>query len=204
MGKSKAINETEAREAVRTLIRWAGDDPDRPALQDTPARVLEFFSEFFTGYDKNAADYEGSIANDVAYDDFIMVRDITLASFCEHHMLPATGTAHIAYIPKDKVAGIGTIARIAEDCARRLSTQEAVTNDIAAIIDQAFAPQGVAVLVDLGHGCMTLRGGKQTQSRVTATKFTGAFKDNPALQTRFLMLAGKKCDTTAAQNKEQA
>ncbi len=195
MHKSKAINnlpvqqyadEEEAREAVRTLIRWAGDDPDRPGLQDTPARVLQFYREFFSGYNAEPAHYINSIANDVTYDDFIMVKDIRLTSFCEHHMLPASGFAHIAYVPGKAVAGIGTIARIAADCARRLTTQEAITEEIASLMNESFAPKGVALSVSLNHGCMALRDAAQTGAQVVTTKFSGIFKDKPDIQNQFL------------------
>ncbi len=174
------------------MIRWAGDDPDRPGMADTPAQVLAFYEEFFKGYGKQAADYAGSIANDTTFEDFILVKDINIASFCEHHMLPATGTAHIAYIPGQAVAGIGTLARIAEDCARRLSTQETVTSEIISMINEAFVPAGIAVMVTFSHGCMTLRGGQKKESTVTTTKFSGIFHDNPDIQKQFLIFVNEE------------
>lgn len=196
MGKSKIINkqgEEQALEAVRTLIRWAGDNPDRSGMEDTPRRVLEFYEEFFK-YNANVADYSNSAANDISYEDFILVKDIQLISFCEHHMLPAAGIAHIAYIPGKSMAGIGTIARIAEDCAQKFTTQEALTGNIMNMINDAFIPAGAAIMAKLSHGCMALRGQQQRQSSVTTTKFSGVFHDNPDIQRQFLMLADKDYD----------
>ena len=133
----------QAEEAVRTLIRWAGDDSDRPGMAETPARLLAFYDEFFKGYERGAADYDSPPADDLDYGDFILVRDIRLLSFCEHHMLPATGFAHIAYIPGEKLAGIGTIARLAAESARRFTTQEALTARINGLMNEAFAPTAV-------------------------------------------------------------
>jgi len=204
MGKSKAINKggaanrpdaATAEEAVRTLIRWAGDDPDRPGMQQTPQRLLAFYKEFFTGYAATPAAFAGSIANDVSCGDFILVRDINLVSFCEHHMLPATGTAHIAYVPGERVPGLGAIARIADICARRFTTQETLTSDIAAMIEGAFAPAGIAVLTSLSHGCMALRAPQHSRdSAVTTNRFTGIFANDPELQNRFFMLVAAKHD----------
>lgn len=197
MGKGKAIHqpdEAQAREAVRTLIRWAGDDPDRPGLADTPTRVLAFYREFFTGYGQEAGSCGGGFADDAATTGFILVRDIKLESFCEHHMLPATGRAHIAYVPDGTLAGIGSIARIAAGLARRLTVQERLGRDIAEAIEAAFSPRGVAVLLDLSHGCMTLRGGRQDESRVVTIFFSGVFRDDRDTQKQFLSLIGIKAD----------
>lgn len=192
MNKSKAIikpQPAEAREAVRTLIRWAGDDPDRPGMQDTPERLLRFYEEFFSGYRSRPGDFAGSIANDVACEEFVLITDIEIASFCEHHLLPATGVAHIAYIPGTGVPGIGAVARIADACARRFTTQEALTADTAAMMESAFAPAGVAVMTAMAHGCMNLRAPERNrQATVTTAKFTGAFLENSGLQDRFFML----------------
>ena len=197
MEKSKTINENndeQAQQAVRALIKWAGDDPDRPGMDKTPQRVLDFYRAFFKGYGKTASDYSASIANDVEYDDFILVKDIQLQSFCEHHLLPATGIAHIAYIPDENVAGLGTIARIIDDCARRFTTQEAIINDAVALIEQAFAPNGIALYAELSHGCMTIREPALKQSKAVATKFTGDFQNNPDIQKQFFMLINKAHD----------
>ncbi len=200
MAKSKVINKPppeEAREAVRTLIRWAGDDPDRPGMAETPQRLLKFYSEFFTGYASAPEDFSGSIANDTACKEFILIRDIEIVSFCEHHLLPASGMAHIAYIPGENVPGIGAIARIADACARRFTTQETLTGDIAAMVESAFAPAGVAVMTAMTHGCMTLRAPQRNRrSKVSTVKFTGAFLNDPALQDRFCMLVAAGRDTT--------
>ncbi len=211
MGKSKAINKiaataqkpsrAQAEEAVRTLISWAGDDPQRAGMAQTPQRVLAFYEEFFKGYGLSPSDYAESIANDVSFDDFIMVSDIKIVSFCEHHMLPATGTAHIAYIPGEKVAGIGTIAKIAADCAARFTTQEDLTQQIADTVQSAFCPQGAAVMTRLSHGCMTLRGPQQSGSAASMTKFSGNFAADTDIQKRFFMLINAASETDAPATK---
>lgn len=191
MGKSKAIErppEHEAHEAVRTLIRWAGDDPDRPGMRKTPERVLAFYRDFFAGYNARPEDYGTSVAEGAEGGNFILVRDIALISFCEHHMLPAHGTAHIAYIPGETVPGIGAVARLAADCAARLTTQESLTAAIAAMMDRAFAPRGAAVAVTLSHGCMTLRNPAQRETCVATVAFTGDFGRDADLRHTFLSM----------------
>ncbi|MCB9990316.1 MAG: GTP cyclohydrolase I FolE [Rhodospirillales bacterium] len=200
MGKSKVINIPDpqapdretARQAVRTLIRWAGDDPDRPGMAATPDRVLDFYTQFFTGYAAKAEEYSASTADALSYDDAVLIKDIPIASFCEHHMLPAAGHAHIAYIPGKTVAGIGTLARIAKDCAARFTTQEAITTDIINMIEQSFAPQGIAVTLRLNHGCMGLRAAEQRESTVITSRFSGLYSDNSDIQTRYFMAINER------------
>ena len=195
MTKSKTIHkpseQEQITEAIRTLIRLAGDDPDRPELEKTPQRVADFYREFFSSNADTQQRYD-SIANDVPYEDFILVRNIKLNSFCEHHMLPAYGHANIAYLPKDKLAGLGTIARIADDCARRLTTQEAITKNIISNINEAFSPAGIAVSVSLSHGCMLLRNASCSHSDAVTTIFTGAFKSDKHLKQLFIQQIGPK------------
>ncbi|CAN5288548.1 GTP cyclohydrolase I FolE [soil metagenome] len=180
----------QALEAVRTLIAWAGDDPARPGLIDTPRRVVDAYGEWFEGY---AADAEKELSRtfeDVqGYDDMVLLRDIEVESHCEHHMAPFLGKAYVAYMPGEKVVGISKLARVVEIFAKRLQNQEALTNDLAGAIEQHLAPLGVAVLVDAEHQCMTTRGVHHRHVSTITTRFTGAFKSDPALVERFLKLA---------------
>jgi len=180
----------EAEEAVRTLIAWAGDDPTREGLLDTPKRVVNAYDEFFAGYDENAAEELSRTFEEVSgYDDIVMLRDIDLNSHCEHHMIPFIGKAHIAYLPTDRVVGISKLARVVEIYSRRLQTQETMTAQIADAIEDALAPRGVAVMIDAVHQCMSLRGVKKPNVSTITTRFTGEFKTDLALQARFTGLA---------------
>jgi len=195
MSKCKEINnalELQALDAVKTLISWAGDDPTRPGLQQTPERVLKFFSHFFEGYNIDVSEFEKSIANDIDFDDFILVKDLNIQSFCEHHMLPSEGLAHIAYIPNKKVAGLGTISRIADKCARRLTTQEEITNNIHDIIVSAFDPLGIAIMITLEHRCMTYNQPQTINSQAITTKYSGTFTESAELQNNFLSLVNNR------------
>lgn len=179
----------EAENAVRTLIAWAGDDPDREGLLDTPKRVTKAYDEFFKGYSECPVEVLSRTFDDVGgYDDFVMLRDIDVNSHCEHHMIPFVGTAHIAYYPTDRVVGISKLARVVEIFARRLQTQETMTAQIAEAIVQALQPKGVAVMIDAVHQCMSLRGVKKPNVATITTKFTGVFKESPEERQRFLML----------------
>ena len=162
----------QALEAVRTLIAWAGDNPNRPGLIDTPKRVVDAYGEWFDGYD-----------------DMVILRDIEVESHCEHHLAPFLGKAYVAYLPGEKVVGISKLARVVEIYARRLQNQETLTNDIIEAIESHLQPRGVAVLVDAEHQCMTTRGVHHRHVSTITTRFTGAFKDDPALADRFLKLA---------------
>ena len=179
----------EAEKAVRTLIAWAGDDPDREGLKDTPRRVVDAYSEFFRGYHECPVEALAKTFEDVGgYDDIVMLRDIDVNSHCEHHMIPFVGKAHVAYYPTDKVVGISKLARVVEIFARRLQTQETMTAQIAETIDQALKPRGVAVMIEAVHQCMSLRGVQKRDVATITTQFTGEFKTNPALQARFVEL----------------
>jgi GTP cyclohydrolase I len=180
----------QALEAVRTLIAWAGDDPARPGLVDTPKRVVDAYSEWFEGYDADPAKELARTFEDVTgYDDMVVLRQIEVESHCEHHMAPFIGKAYVAYMPGEKVVGISKLARVVEIFARRLQNQETLTNDIVEAIESHLAPKGVAVLVDAEHQCMTTRGVHHRHVSTVTTRFTGAFKSDPALVERFLKLA---------------
>jgi GTP cyclohydrolase IA len=179
----------EAEAAVRTLLRWAGDDPDREGLLETPRRVVKAYEEFFKGYSEDATEVLDRIFEEVeGYDDLVLVRDIPFVSHCEHHIVPFVGKAHIAYYPSGGVVGLSKLARLVDVYAKRLQTQEAMTSQIAGAIDHALAPRGVAVMVEAEHMCMSMRGVmKQGSSTITA-QFSGVFRDEPAEQARFYTL----------------
>jgi GTP cyclohydrolase I len=177
----------QALEAVRTLLAWAGDDPDREGLSETPRRVIEAFEEWFCGYGEDPKKLLGKTFEDVeGYDDIVMLRDIEVESHCEHHMAPFLGKAYVAYVPAKKVVGISKLARVVEVFARRLQNQENLTRQIALAIEEGLAPKGVAVLVDAEHQCMTTRGVHHRHVSTITSHFTGAFKTDLALQERFL------------------
>src|SRR5215467_8821943 len=172
----------EAEEAVRTLIAYAGDDPAREGLRETPKRVISAYDEFFAGYHECPLDVLSRTFDEVAgYDDIVMLRDIELHSHCEHHMIPFVGKAHVAYFPTDRVVGISKLARVVEVFARRLQTQETMTAQIAQSIEEGLKPKGVAVLIDAEHQCMTTRGVRHRHVSTITTNFTGAFKTDIAL-----------------------
>jgi len=179
-----------AEEAVRTLIAWAGDNPRREGLIDTPKRVVKAYEEWFAGYDQDPVTELSRTFEDVqGYDDIVMLRDIDVQSHCEHHIAPFIGKAHVAYLPDKAVVGISKIARVVEIFAKRLQTQETMTAQIADAITEALRPKGVAVYIDAVHECMTTRGVKHQNVSTITTQFTGAFRDDAALKERFLRLA---------------
>eukprot|EP01032_Pedospumella_encystans_P038129 gene38129-43191_t len=179
----------EAEQAVRTLLLWAGDDPEREGLLDTPARVAKAYGELFSGYDADLEEVLGRTFEEVGgYDDMVLVRDICFFSHCEHHMLPVIGKAHVAYLPKGRVLGLSKIARVVDVFAKRLQTQENMTAQIARAIDETLQPRGVAVFLEAEHMCMAMRGIQKTGSTTLTTTFTGAFKDNAADQARFMSM----------------
>ncbi|MDW9393969.1 GTP cyclohydrolase I FolE [Sinorhizobium meliloti] len=184
----------EAEEAVRVLLRWAGEDPAREGLKDTPSRVAKAYREIFGGYDLVAEDVLGRTFEEVSgYDDIVLEKDIPFYSHCEHHMVPIIGKAHIAYLPNGRVLGLSKIARVVDIYARRLQTQEAMTAQIAKAIDETLMPRGVAVMIEAEHLCMAMRGIKKQGATTLTTTFTGAFKNEPAEQVRFMtMLRGFK------------
>ena len=179
----------QAEEAVRVLLRWAGDDPQREGLIDTPKRVATAYRELFSGYDLSAEDVLGRTFEEVSgYEDAVLVRDIPFYSHCEHHMLPITGKAHVAYLPNGRGLGLSKIARVVDIFGRRLQTQENLTAQIAAAIEETLKPRGVAVMVEAEHMCMAMRGVQKQGSTTLTTTFTGEYKGNAAEQARFLSL----------------
>lgn len=179
----------EAEAAVKTLIAWTGDDPDREGLLDTPRRVVAAFESWFRGYGLDPAEVLARTFEDVGgYDDMVMVRDVRLESHCEHHIAPFIGVAHIAYLPRDRVVGLSKLARVVEIFAKRLQTQEALTAQIAEAIERYLAPRGVAILVEAEHMCMSTRGVNQQGVSTVTTRFTGAFDTDPGYRDRFLGL----------------
>ena len=183
----KKPSREEAMKAVTTLIEWAGDDPKREGLVETPKRVVKAYEEFFVGYNESAKEYLSKTFEDVnGYEDIVMLKDITFNSHCEHHMVPIIGIAHIAYIPVKKVVGISKLARTVEIFARRLQTQETMTQQIATSIDNAMKPRGVAVFIKAIHQCMTTRGVEKPNVSTITNTFLGDFKTNNDLQRQFL------------------
>ena len=179
----------KAEEAVKTLIAWAGDNPDREGLVDTPKRVVSAYQEFFAGYEEDPDEVLGQTFEDVeGYDDMVMLRDIALESHCEHHMVAILGKVHIAYMPVDKVVGISKLARVIEIFAKRLQTQETMTAQIVECIQRVLEPAGVAILVDAKHQCMTTRGIKKPDVATITTQFTGVFANDPRMESRFLAM----------------
>ena len=179
----------EAMEAVKTLISWAGDDPSREGLIETPKRVVKAYEEFFAGYEQDALKVLGKTFEDVnGYDDIVFLRDINIESHCEHHMVPIAGKAHVAYLPKDKVVGISKLARVIEIFAKRLQTQETMTMQILNTIDEALNPFGTAIMIDAKHECMTTRGINKPNVSTVTTKFSGLFAEDAELRNRFIQL----------------
>lgn len=177
----------EAEAAVRTLIAWIGDDPEREGLLDTPKRVAKAYEQLFAGYHENPFEHLERVFEDVGgYQDMVMVRGIPFNSFCEHHMLPFIGEAHIAYYPADGVVGLSKFARVVDIFAKRLQTQEHLTSQIASAIDDAIAPRGLAIMLEAEHQCMTMRGVQKQGVSTITTQFTGLFQDDPAEQAKFM------------------
>ncbi|MFD1326624.1 GTP cyclohydrolase I FolE [Mycoplana ramosa] len=191
--KAGRPSQKEAEDAVRVLLRWAGDDPEREGLLDTPARVAKAYRELFSGYDLDPEEVLGRTFDEVAgYDDIVLVKDIPFYSHCEHHMVPIIGRAHVAYLPAGRVLGLSKIARVVEIYGRRLQTQESMTAQIANAIDETLRPRGVAVMIEAEHMCMAMRGIQKQGSTTLTTTFTGAFKSEPAEQVRFMtMIRGR-------------
>jgi len=185
-------SQKEAEEAVRTLLRYIGDDPDREGLRDTPRRVVKSYAELYGGYEQDPEEALGRTFEEVAgYDDIVFVKDIPFFSHCEHHMVPIIGKAHVAYLPDGRVLGLSKIARTIDIFARRLQTQETMTAQIANAIDEILQPKGVAVLIEADHMCMAMRGVQKIGSSTMTTTFTGTFKHDPREQARFMsMLRG--------------
>lgn len=182
-------SQQEVEAAVRTLLRWTGDNPDREGLIDTPRRVANAYREIFSGYDQCPAEELGRTFEEVqGYNDMVLIKDIRFHSHCEHHMVPIIGRAHVGYLPDGRVVGLSKIARVVDIFARRLQTQEAMTAQIAGVIQDVLAPRGVAVMIEAEHMCMSMRGIRKEGSTTLTTTFTGAFRDTPEEQARFMMM----------------
>lgn len=180
----------EAMEAVKTLIRWAGDDPAREGLIDTPKRVVEAYREFFEGYEQNAEEQLARTFEEVSgYDEIVLLKNMRIESHCEHHMVPIIGYASVAYIPNEKVVGISKIARVLDVFSKRLQTQEILTSQVADAIQNALQPKGVAVMIDANHQCMTTRGVHKIDTTTVTTRMHGVFKEDRAMRDEFMRLA---------------
>jgi len=186
--RSKPTEEA-ALAAVRTLIEWAGDDPDREGLLDTPRRVIKAYSELFAGYGVDPKDYLARTFEEVGgYDELVILKDIRVVSFCEHHMLPFLGKAHVGYLPNDRVVGISKLARVVHGFARRLQIQEKLTAEIAEAIQDILKPKGVGVVIVSEHSCMTMRGVNTPGSRLTTSSLLGEVRDDPRTRQEFFDL----------------
>ena len=181
----------EAEVAVRTLIRWAGDDPDREGLLATPARVVRAYEEWFAGYNDNPRDYlKRTFEETGGYDEVVVLRDIRFESHCEHHMAPIIGRVHIGYLPRNRVVGISKLARLVEVYARRLQIQEKMTTEIASCLDAVLKPHGVAVVTEATHQCMTTRGIHKPGVTMVTSRMLGAFRDDPSSRREVLAMIG--------------
>jgi GTP cyclohydrolase I len=183
------VTRDQAEEAVRTLLIWAGDNPNREGLRDTPARVTKAYAEFFSGYNFDPAEHlERTFEEVQGYNDIVLLRDITFQSHCEHHVVPITGTAHVAYLPSERVVGISKLARVVDGFARRLQTQETMTAQIARCIEQALQPRGVAVIIKAQHQCMTTRGVNKPGVAMVTRTMNGVFDSDPVMERRLMDL----------------
>ena len=189
MGKVHRLKPTraDAEMAVRTLIAWAGDDPDREGLRETPVRVTRAYEEWFVGYDQNPEQMLRRTFGEVAgYDEMVTLRDIPFKSFCEHHLAPITGFVHVGYLPNGRVVGISKLARVVDAFAKRLQIQERLTAEIADVVNEVLEPQGVGVVVKATHGCLTTRGVHKHGVTMVTSRMLGVFRDNPATRQEFM------------------
>ena len=191
--KIQQVSDEKAEEAVKTIIQWIGENPEREGLKSTPKRVIKAFKEYFHGYNENPENYLTKTFTEVeGYDDMVIEKNITIRSHCEHHMAPISGVAHVAYIPAKKVVGLSKLARVVEAFSKRLQTQERLTMQIAKTVMNVLQPRGVAVTVDATHQCMTDRGVKKQGSSTVTNYFLGAFKDDLSFQNRYLRYINKE------------
>lgn len=182
---------TEAEEAVRTLLAWTGDDPEREGLVGTPERVVRAYEEFFAGYQEDPASLLARTFEETAeYDEMIVLRDIRIESHCEHHVVPILGTAHIGYLPGGRVVGVSKLARVAEAFAKRLQIQESLTAQIARTVNDTLQPRGVGVVIEAAHQCMTTRGIRKPGVSMVTSRMLGAFRDDPTTRNEFLASIG--------------
>jgi len=189
MAEKTPPTQADAEAAVRTLIEWAGDDPDREGLVDTPARVVRAYKELFSGYESDPKAYLARTFDEVGgYDELVILKDIRVVSFCEHHMLPFLGKAHVGYLPRNRVVGISKLARVVHGFARRLQIQEKLTAQVAEAIQDILDPKGVGVVVVSEHSCMTMRGVNTPGSRLTTSHLLGEVRDDPRTRQEFFDL----------------
>ena len=184
-------SQAEAEAAVRTLIEWAGDDPDREGLVDTPNRVVRAYEEFFAGYHEDPVSMLTTTFEETAdYNEMIVIRDIRLESYCEHHIVPILGKAHIGYLPANRVVGISKLARVVEVFAKRMQIQETLTAQIAGTIQDVLKPRGVGVVIEAAHQCMTTRGIRKPGVSMVTSRMLGSFRDDPTTRQEFLSIVG--------------
>jgi GTP cyclohydrolase I len=187
----RAVTQADAEAAVKVLIEWAGDDPEREGLRDTPARVARSYAELFSGYKDDPRQYlERTFGETGGYDELIVLSNVRVVSFCEHHMLPVIGKAHVGYLPRDRVVGISKLARVVKGFARRLQIQEKLTLEIADAIQESLNPWGVGVMIEAEHSCMTMRGVNTPGSRLSTSRLTGVIRDDPRTRNEFLRAVG--------------
>lgn len=190
-GRIPRPDRTEAEAAVRTLLRWAGEDPSRDGLEETPARVVKAFDEYFRGYAQDPAAILRKTFEEIdGYDEMIVLRDVRFESHCEHHMAPIIGRAWVAYVPKGRVVGISKLARVVEAYAKRLQIQERLTAQIANTINEELSPEGVGVVIKAKHHCMSTRGVMQHDSDLVTSRMLGCFRDNAMTRQEFLSIVG--------------
>ena len=181
----------QAEAAVRTLLLWAGDDPNREGLRDTPSRVAAAYLEWFRGYDLDPADYLSKTFEEVeGYDEMVVLRNVRFESFCEHHIAPIVGQAHLAYLPNRRVVGISKLARVVDAFAKRLQIQERMTSQIANAVNDVLQPKGVGVVIEAAHGCMTTRGVHKSGLTMVTSQMIGAFRDDASTRREFLAAIG--------------
>ena len=186
------VTQDQAEEAVRTLLRWAGDDPSREGLLDTPRRVVKAYRDWFSGYGEDPADFLKRTFKEVeGYDEMVVLKDIRFESHCEHHLAPIIGKAHVAYLPQQRVVGISKLARLVEVYAKRLQIQEKMTAQIANCLDEVLQPKGVAVVIEAAHQCMTTRGIHKPGVSMVTSRMLGAFRTDPSTRREFLAIIGQ-------------
>ena len=189
--KSTKPSQDEAIEAVKTLIRWAGDNPQREGLSETPKRVIKSYKDFFSGYELDPREILSKKFKEVdGYDEMIILKDIRLESHCEHHMVPFIGNAHVGYLPRKKVVGLSKLARLVEVFSKRLQIQEKLTAQIANAIDEVLQPKGVGVIIEASHLCVATRGIHKPESRMVTSRMLGSFRNDQATRKEFLDLIG--------------
>jgi GTP cyclohydrolase IA len=188
----KKVSDKEAEEAFKTILTWMGEDPSREGLLETPKRVVKAFKEYFAGYTENADKILEKTFGDVeGYDDMVVEKNISVSSHCEHHMAPIVGTAHVAYIPNERVVGLSKLARVVEVFSKRLQTQERLTMQVAKALMTSLDAKGVAVTIDAAHQCMTMRGIKKENATTVTNYFLGQFKEDLSIQNRYLRFISK-------------